>query len=234
MFLALSILVTNDFSKGDEAMRWISMAILFFLTISLFYQSSNSLLADVETIEKLEQFFVEEDLDINLVNVTMRIVSNEEEANSFISNQEVNSQKRNGINEKFSTVYLDENRVKVIYEFESNGWSNETKKILQDRMLDPKFRHFFKNGQIYSCFQSRTDVKINSNFMIDKISNYFEVETTNVLNEENFKVVSGTTKQFEQYIPLNNESINIQFAIREQGNDQNIITIGTPILVIEY
>lgn len=37
-------------------MRWVSVVVLFLLSISLFYQSSNSLLADVSTIDQLEEF----------------------------------------------------------------------------------------------------------------------------------------------------------------------------------
>ncbi|MGP4072306.1 YwmB family TATA-box binding protein [Piscibacillus sp. B03] len=214
-------------------MRWFSVVVLFLLTVSLFYQSSNSLLADVSTIEKLEEFFVEEGLDISSVSVTMHKVSNESEAKLFIKNQQ-QAQKNKNINESFNVVYLSENRVKVVYEFKGAVWSEKVKGLLQNRMLNPEFRHFFKNGQIYSCFQSRTDVKINSNFMIDKIINFYNIQKTNVMDEEKFKVVSGTTEQFEQYIPLDNEHINIQFAIREQENGTKTITIGTPILVIEY
>ncbi|WP_439646648.1 YwmB family TATA-box binding protein [Piscibacillus salipiscarius] len=54
------------------------------------------------------------------------------------------------------------------------------------------------------------------------------------MDEEKFKVVSGESDQFEQYIPLKNDEINIQFSVREQENGLNTITIGTPILVIEY
>ena len=142
----MPILVLNDFSKGDGAMRWFSVVVLFLLTVSLFYQSSNSLLADVSTIEKLEEFFVEEGLDISSVSVTMHKVSNESEAKLFIKNQQ-QAQKNKNINESFNVVYLSENRVKVVYEFKGAEWNEKVKGLLQNRMLNPEFRHFFKNPQ---------------------------------------------------------------------------------------
>ncbi|MFD2638569.1 YwmB family TATA-box binding protein [Piscibacillus salipiscarius] len=215
-------------------MRWVSVVVLFLLSISLFYQSSNSLLADVSTIDQLEEFFIKEGLDISSVNVTILTVTDKKQAKAFTQNQKKVTQKNKNITESFNMVYLSDNRVKVIYEFKGADWNKEIKKVLQNRMLNAEFRHFFENSRIYSCFQSRTDVKINSNFMIEKIINHYDVETTNVLDEEKFKVVSGESDQFEQYIPLKNDEINIQFSVREQENGLNTITIGTPILVIEY
>ncbi|WP_054754774.1 hypothetical protein [Piscibacillus salipiscarius] len=141
-------------------MRWVSVVVLFLLSISLFYQSSNSLLADVSTIDQLEEFFIKEGLDISSVNVTILTVTDKKTGESFYSKSEKSNPKNKNITESFNMVYLSDNRVKVIYEFKGADWNKEIKKVLQNRMLNAEFRHFLKTVEYTLVFNHEQMLKL--------------------------------------------------------------------------
>ncbi|TFB19258.1 hypothetical protein E3U55_11135 [Filobacillus milosensis] len=215
-------------------MRMIMIFLVFFYSIILFYQSTNTLVADVSSTSQLAEVYEEEGWGIDRVEVVNYVITDKQEAKNFLKNNDKDTLKLEGVIESYDVVAVTNNQVKVIYKFESNQWNEDVKKYLQNTIFNTEFRHFFKKGQIFSCFQSNIDDKISSNFIVNKISKYFDVQETNVMDEGNFTVVSGITDQFEQYIPMNKEKINIQYSVRETKSGKKTITIGTPILVIEY
>ncbi|RPF54116.1 YwmB family TATA-box binding protein [Aquisalibacillus elongatus] len=216
-------------------MRWVALfSIIVSMVLVLFYQSSNTTYADLQEFEKIAQYFDQDHYELKEVMVMTHVTVQSDEAEQFLESFQLNGQKPGYMDEKFNVINISENRVKVLYEFTSDEWSNETKIYLNNRLSDSKFRRFFEKGPIYSCFQAQTDAKISSNFITSEIRNYFDVNKVNEMIENNFTVISGATEQFDQYIPMDDEKINIQYAVRDEENEQKTVTIGTPILVIEY
>ncbi|GEL77243.1 YwmB family TATA-box binding protein [Tenuibacillus multivorans] len=215
-------------------MRFLLIVALLVSSIPFFYQSSSSALSDLSAADDMAKFFEEQNWEINHTGILIHTKADRAEAEAFIEKMQGNAQKPDSIDEQYDVVPLNQNLVKVIYELTSDGWNQDVKKYLENQLSNDNFRQFFKNGQIFSCFQSNFDGKIKSNFITNKIVNYFDVKNTKVIDEEKFIVISGISDQFEQYIPMDEGKINIQFAVREGKNNKKTVTIGTPILVIEY
>ncbi|MGM8215029.1 YwmB family TATA-box binding protein [Bacillaceae bacterium W0354] len=209
------------------------LVIITILVSSIFIQvseSSNKVLVDSQLIGN---FLDENDWDIAHFELIFHKVLSTEQYEEF---KKIYKDPRsiNDINERYNAVHLNDSSVKIIYSIEANNWSDTTQDLLKKRLNSDIFQQYMKNSKVYTCFQAEISDNISSNFIFNEIINNFGIETKNILDENGFKVISGSTIFFDQFIPLKDDKINIQVAIRELDNANKVVTIGTPILVIEY
>ncbi|WP_188207597.1 YwmB family TATA-box binding protein [Alkalibacillus aidingensis] len=227
-------------------MRLVYSVMTFILLFqSLVYQSIS--FNSVESFEfndfdELAQYVLDQDLDATTFQITMKVNLPEDEANALVAdlkkvsnNYKKDPQKSIPFSESFSVIDLDHHKNKqVVYDIVGDEWNQTIYQQVKDYLSHSNFQTFSENGEVYSCFQSEIDGMINSNLFKKEFLQDFAVELNNILVEDNFTVLSGYSEQMTNYIPLDQSKMNIQMAIREQDVEKNVVTIGTPILVIEY
>ena len=212
--------------------------ISFIFTNHTIYQTTN--LDDfMEDIETFDQYFRENELDIDSFSFTIRTELNESQVerleNTLIKKDSLkDSQKNDSLHEEFDVTRFDQRgKIKVTYVLSGDIWNEQVKNEIKGKLNDETFKEFFENGLYYSCYQSKHSDRMNSNLFFDRIREDFDIQEKNMLDESGFKVLGGKTDLIKTSLNESQHSINIQLAIREEV-DGATLTIGTPILVIEY
>ncbi len=210
----------------------------FLLTNHEIYQSTNidDFKSDVQT---LSNYFEAKQIEFDSFEFTIRAdldQSQVKKLEKMISEKKFSKDlpKKNMVNEEFSVTNFDQrSSVQVTYVISGTTWNEDTKKAVLTKVTSPMFTELFKNGHFYSCFQSTNNANISSNLFFDRMREDFAINNENLLNEPNFKVLGGKSDRLNSSLNDNENSINIQLSIREEA-DGTTLTIGTPILVIEY
>lgn len=207
--------------------------ILILLFSGLFFTTKNHEQNYLLDSEILAQFFIEYNYEITNVEIVIHSYITKDQYELF--EQYVNNPHReHSLVETYSGHFVNENKVKLVYKIKANEWKESTQNEISHIFSNDKLHQILQNSKVYSCFQSEINGNIDSNKVIDQIVDYFKIKVKNSMEETGFKVKSGTTKFFDQYIPSNNGDINIQFALRDQALTKKVVTVGTPILVNEY
>nr|WP_289039177.1 YwmB family TATA-box binding protein [uncultured Allobacillus sp.] len=212
--------------------------ISFIFSNHTIYQTTNldNFLNDIETFD---QYFKENELAIDSFNFTIRTEINESQVdrleNRLIQKDfSKDSHKSELVNEEFDVSRFDQRKeVQVTYVLTGDIWNEQVKDEIKQKLNDETFKEFFKNGLYYSCYQSKYSDRMNSNLFFDRIREDFDIQEQNMLDESGFKVLGGKTDLIKTSLNESQHSINIQLAIRDEV-DGATLTIGTPILVIEY
>lgn len=212
--------------------------ISFIFTNHTIYQTTN--LDDfMEDIETFDQYFRENELDIDSFSFTIRTELNESQVerleNTLIKKDSLkDSQKNDSLHEEFDVTRFDQRgKIQVTYVLSGDICNEQVKNEIKGKLNDETFKEFFENGLYYSCYQSKHSDRMNSNLFFDRIREDFDIQEKNMLDESGFKVLGGKTDLIKTSLNESQHSINIQLAIREEV-DGATLTIGTPILVIEY
>ncbi|MFC0013809.1 MULTISPECIES: YwmB family TATA-box binding protein [Allobacillus] len=212
--------------------------ISFIFSNHTIYQTTNldNFLNDIETFD---QYFRENELVIDSFNFTIRTEISESQVerleNMLIQKDfSKDSHKSELVNEEFDVSRFDQRKeVQVTYVLTGDIWNEQVKDEIKQKLNDETFKEFFKNGLYYSCYQSKYSDRMNSNLFFDRIREDFDIQEQNMLDESGFKVLGGKTDLIKTSLNESQHSINIQLAIRDEV-DGATLTIGTPILVIEY
>ncbi|MET3684251.1 ClpP class serine protease [Alkalibacillus flavidus] len=172
------------------------------------------------------------DLKMKVTLQTNELISYKEALDKQIKGNDLH--KRDSIDESLSMVQLNEDRGQLIYQIRITSWNDSMTKhiklLLNSRDLAP----FFENGTVFTCFQAKFDGKIDSNLFLENLIQDFQIELNSHLEDDLLTVVSGYTDKLTQAIPHQTNKMNIQLAIRDEDDRGNTVTIGTPILIIEY
>lgn len=207
--------------------------ILILLFSGLFFTTKNNEQNYLLDSEILAQFFIDHNYEITNVEIVIHSYITKDQYELF--EQYVNNpHRKHSLVETYSGHFVNENKVKLVYKIKANEWKESTQNEISHIFSNDKLHQILQNSKVYSCFQSEINGNIDSNKVIDQIVDYFKIKVKNSMEETGFKVKSGTTKFFDQYIPSNNGDINIQFALRDQALTKKVVTVGTPILVNEY
>ncbi|WP_187118985.1 YwmB family TATA-box binding protein [Bacillus marasmi] len=125
----------------------------------------------------------------------------------------------------------------VIYEIKGQYWTEDTVKHLNSGLRSTFSNIFRTKPQIFSCVQAELDDKMISTLSTTtkgllKALNANEIES---LSEESFISVTAASPLFAESLKRNQESINLQLALRTQGmGAKTTLVVGTPIITIEY
>ncbi len=87
---------------------------------------------------------------------------------------------------------------------------------------------------IYSCGSFIFHDMIESNEFLTNIIKTLDVETIDQQFDEDLHMMTGYTKQLIQYYLENTKKKNLQLASRVRSDGSVYVSIGTPILTIEY
>lgn len=124
--------------------------------------------------------------------------------------------------------------VEIIYTLSGKKLDKNMMNSIEKHLNLAKSHIFQENTPIYTCLQSKTDAIIK-NSLLDKFMHDHKVDLLHKLEEEDFLVISGYTDQWDVHVPISEDSkMNVQFSIRRGLDGMTYVTIGTPILTVEY
>ncbi|MCO7176326.1 YwmB family TATA-box binding protein [Sporolactobacillus kofuensis] len=114
--------------------------------------------------------------------------------------------------------------------FNQENWPTMRKKITTD------LEQIFHNQEhIYTCVKANRSAKMKLG-LIEEGNRYiklFSGAPVERLQEKTFVSISAYTKIWNNAIYTGNKKMNIQVALRNDG-DQTIIALGSPIITVEY
>jgi hypothetical protein len=91
--------------------------------------------------------------------------------------------------------------------------------------------------QISTCIRGMYNVKMGVDQQEGKILSIFQTlqaKELERLQDETVVSISGYTRMWEPFIALNGQKMNLQVATHRDSNAGTWITIGTPIITVEY
>jgi TATA-box binding len=125
----------------------------------------------------------------------------------------------------------------VIYEVKGPSWGTNAdiflKKEISERMSDI----FRGNATIFSCIKGKFNDKIETALPdnVNRLLKAFNGKEIEALKEDKFISVSAYSPHFTTSIKKNNDRMNLQIAVRNDGlGDITTVVVGTPIITIEY
>lgn len=129
--------------------------ISFIFTNHTIYQTTN--LDDfMEDIETFDQYFRENELDIDSFSFTIRTELNESQVerleNTLIKKDSLkDSQKNDSLHEEFDVTRFDQRgKIQVTYVLSGDIWNEQVKNEIKGKLNDETFKEFFENGLYYS------------------------------------------------------------------------------------
>ncbi|KZZ83862.1 YwmB family TATA-box binding protein [Bacillus sp. SJS] len=114
---------------------------------------------------------------------------------------------------------------------ESRNWAN-----IHTHFKKQSFDIFHEYPTIFSCIEGSVDDKmVGVLHLTDALLNEFNAVPLEKLKEKDFISVSAYTARWEQKIPAEQGSMNMQVAVRHGGLGENTTVVaGTPIITTEY
>ncbi|NIK11845.1 YwmB family TATA-box binding protein [Alkalibacillus almallahensis] len=190
-------------------------------------------------VSNLSNYVTDWESEQTTFGLTMKLVSSKKELNSYknVLKDQIQGNdhhKRSIIDESLSMVEISPKRSQLIYQVETSKWNQKIHEDVQQLLEKRNLSLFRENGTHFTFFQASFDSKLDKNLFLEEVIQDFEVDLKTQMHEELLTVVSGYTPNLQQRIPHEKEHINIQLAIREEDDRKNTVTIGTPILIIEY
>ncbi|SEA68861.1 TATA-box binding [Thalassobacillus cyri] len=145
-------------------------------------------------------------------------------------------QKATGITETFIVIVPKKHRnyIEVIYKITGTSWGEASERFLKNNFFVEKDRIFSENVAIFSCIEAEINGIIDDVLVYKNLVQALDIKTIEMIDETDFKSISGYTPEWEQTIPLPAGAMNVQFAVRKGLGAKTNITIGTPIITSEY
>jgi len=128
------------------------------------------------------------------------------------------------------------NKMYLIFRLQGNenleamaGYYNTLKEKLEENHISPK---------INTCIQGNINVKLSNVdqfVLINRLLHNIDAEEVEKLDTILVKSVSAYSSKFENYIWTDNNKMNVQIASHVNNlQQQTVITMGTPIITVEY
>ncbi|WP_158587569.1 YwmB family TATA-box binding protein [Neobacillus notoginsengisoli] len=122
----------------------------------------------------------------------------------------------------------------IIYKVAGGEWNGESATFLKSGKFKQRRNDIFRGEPpIFSCIKGSFDDRMEK-ALPEKVSNLMArlnaVETEGI-REENFLSISANSSEFADTFM---NGINIQIAVRTSGAEKATVTVGTPIITVEY
>ncbi|MED1722462.1 YwmB family TATA-box binding protein [Brevibacillus parabrevis] len=148
--------------------------------------------------------------------------------------------KQNGISVRYEMTSVPENGSFDTYLVLELSGGRES--LLYIEQIQETFAKALKNAdfipQISTCIRGLYNVKMSVDQQGGKIMSIFAtLQATELerLQDETVVSISGHTPMWEPFIALNGQKMNLQVAThRDSGNAGTWVTVGTPIITVEY
>lgn len=135
------------------------------------------------------------------------------------------------VTETITLIYSKNEQSFLLYQLAGRG--HPSKNVYDTKRLNTIF---MTEPDAFSCVKG---VFIEgfaeaSKYTIDEIIYKLQAMEMESLREENFISISAYSPSFTHAIPLEENEMNVQLALRQMNEGETEFIIGTPILVIEY
>ncbi|KKI89709.1 hypothetical protein WQ54_25515 [Bacillus sp. SA1-12] len=147
--------------------------------------------------------------------------------------------KKKNITEKIqilTTLTNNHSTAYILYEVKGNAAQQDWDKV-SEYFHEQSFDIFQENVTTFACLQGLIDdnMKVSLYEKSQELVNEFNADPVEQLQEKDFISISGKTPIWEDFIPTDNDKINIQIALRtDEMGDYTTVVIGTPIITSEY
>ncbi|NGP44742.1 hypothetical protein G4V62_07150 [Bacillaceae bacterium SIJ1] len=123
------------------------------------------------------------------------------------------------------------------YELKSSNAEKDRVQAIVKQFASVREKWFSKNTTIYACLQGQSSAMISG-----VLSNHaasllraFDATPVEMIEEQSFISVSAYNDLWEQHIVVPSGKMNLQTALRKNRSSGVIdVTIGTPIITVEY
>ena len=135
------------------------------------------------------------------------------------------------VTETITLIYSKNEQSFLLYQLAGRG--HPSKNVYDTKKLNTIF---MTEPDVFSCIKG---VFIEgfaeaSKYTMDEIIYKLQAMEMESLREENFISISAYSQSFTHAIPLEENEMNVQLALRQMNEGETEFIIGTPILVIEY
>ncbi len=211
---------------------------------------------ELQALYEFEQFFHEENIEVDSWQLLLRehIVTQDPEGHIkiFFGNHPYeiketeqaikyfskNTQKKNGISVQLSIVQEKENQnsLQLFYTLKGDEIAGLDENFLLKTINRAKSHFFAKNPSVFTCMIGNSSDNIKIKTITKNFHEKFNLNDVKWMTESNFSTVSGYSPDlFVKPIPMSNtEQMNVQLAVRNVATMGTKLTIGTPILTVEY
>ncbi|MGM7721836.1 YwmB family TATA-box binding protein [Metabacillus sp. Hm71] len=147
--------------------------------------------------------------------------------------------KKKNITEKLqilTTLTNNHSTAYILYQVTGVGAQPDWDKV-NEYFHEQSFDIFHENVTTFACLQGLLDdnMKVSLYEKSRELVNEFNANPVEQLQEKDFISISGKTPLWEDFIPTDNDKINIQIALRtDEMGDYTSVVIGTPIITSEY
>ncbi len=131
----------------------------------------------------------------------------------------------------------DNKELYVIYKASDTKWDKESWLETKDDIQSQIDVLFDENPLIFSCVNGVMNDTLKDGLTkeAEGLMESFQGKEVESIDEGTFVSVSAYTTQWNDYLPTENKKMNLQIALRDDiPKKQTRVTIGTPIITMEY
>jgi hypothetical protein len=150
------------------------------------------------------------------------------------------AQKKAGSGERTQLTYLAYPvgklyRMTTLYQVQDEKYNHKAWPARGQRIRREITEIFHRQVQIFSCVraQDHARMKLGLSSQGDRYLDFFDAVPVERLSEKTFVSISAYNAVWNDQIRSGNRPVNLQVALRNDGQ-QTVITLGTPIITLEY
>ncbi|MFZ3578576.1 YwmB family TATA-box binding protein [Virgibacillus sp. DJP39] len=239
-------------------MKKIALIFIFFLLITTHVSAYNTNLTNDEMIQ-LAGLTKKTGLEIDEWRVTIKENIPKEKLmehvntlkNSYLASY---SEDKNVIKYSFGsvqksdavyvryTVIIPKNedfKAELVSVISGKNWNEEVKNEYIKLHKSIVLQYFTENSIKFSCMSTKSSDTMKSDYLVEFLKKKLKLQhiTTqqdNVDRAMNKKVITGYTQLWNQKLNIMDKPMNVNIAITDTKNGKTKVTVGTPILIIEY
>ncbi|WP_163969511.1 YwmB family TATA-box binding protein [Oceanobacillus halotolerans] len=130
-------------------------------------------------------------------------------------------------------------KVELVAVVEGNTWNDSIEEDYESTKNNILQQYFTASAKIFSCLTTTKHDIIDSVYFLKEFYSDFQFNEINRQNDSvtgsTYKqIISGHTPRWDNQIMLLEEPMNMELVVKKTHNQQEKITIGTPILINEY
>lgn len=125
----------------------------------------------------------------------------------------------------------------LIYEMSGSGIQEPDWEVITVNIEEKQRKLFHKTPTFYACLEGQVGDMMEGVLysQAKRILEHLSAQPIERVEEEGFISISAYSNKLTEEVLVGNQKMNVQLGLREQGmGDAISITIGTPIITIEY
>lgn len=126
-------------------------------------------------------------------------------------------------------------RTATLYQIQSEKYNRHVWPVQEKKIRSEITQIFDRQVQIFSCVRAydHAKMKLGLSSQGNRYLNFFNAVPVESLSEKTFVSISAYNAVWNDQIRSGNRPVNLQVALRNDGQ-KTVITLGTPIITLEY